>query len=250
MLSFQIASDLHIEFNDNENIDPLNYIIPIAEIMILAGDIGSLYKINQLHNFITKLAVYFKYVIYVPGNNEYYMQKNYNVKTMKQLKNTMNYIKNTISNLYILNNNSIIIDDICIVGTTLWSKPNYPIPPFIVRIHDINTRIYNNNHTEAVKYIKYMIKYSKNHKYKLLVVTHYPPTYKILTENHNRRKFVSLYASNLDYLLEKNGIHTWIYGHTHKNYDIMINNCRLVSNQKGKIKDKITDYSNNFTIQI
>ena len=37
-------SDLHIEENDSEYINTEEYIIPIAPILILAGDIGNLYK--------------------------------------------------------------------------------------------------------------------------------------------------------------------------------------------------------------
>ena len=44
MTSIQIASDLHIEFKNDDVPDPLNYITPTANILILAGDIGSLYK--------------------------------------------------------------------------------------------------------------------------------------------------------------------------------------------------------------
>ena len=39
-ISVQIASDLHIECIDNNDIDPLTYITPAADILILAGDIS------------------------------------------------------------------------------------------------------------------------------------------------------------------------------------------------------------------
>ena len=56
MTSIQISSDLHIECVNDDNIDPLQYITPSADILILAGDIGSLYKIKQLKNFIKQLS--------------------------------------------------------------------------------------------------------------------------------------------------------------------------------------------------
>ena len=69
-----------------------------------------------------------------------------------------------------------------------------------------------------------------------------------------RDKYISLYTSDLDYLLDTNKINTWICGHIHSNFDFIHNQkqngTRIVGNQKGKPKDKITDYLKNFVIKI
>ena len=65
MVSIQIASDLHIECIDNDDVDPLDFVTPEAPILILAGDIGSFYRQKQLKNFLTKLCTHFSnYPIY------------------------------------------------------------------------------------------------------------------------------------------------------------------------------------------
>jgi len=69
MPKFQIVSDLHIEYRNDEIPDPLSLITPTADNLILAGDIGSLYKFNQLKGFLQNLCKYFKNVLYVPGNH-------------------------------------------------------------------------------------------------------------------------------------------------------------------------------------
>ena len=74
-LKFQIASDLHIENDVSEYINTEDYITPVAPILILAGDIGNLYKKTQLYNFLEELCEKFIAVIYVPGNHEYYKIK-------------------------------------------------------------------------------------------------------------------------------------------------------------------------------
>ena len=80
------------------------------------------------------------------------------------------------------------------------------------------------------------------------MVTHYCPSFRLLTK---RRKFPSMYASNLDYLLSHENVNTWICGHIHRNFDIITENkTRLVGNQKGKPKDNITDYSMEYVINI
>jgi predicted phosphohydrolase len=248
MVLIQIASDLHIE--EVLNPDPLDYIKPSSEILILAGDIGSLYKIEQLTNFLKKLSKFFKIILYIPGNHEYYVTKNYKTLTIKELNNRLYTIQDKIKNIYIVNKSSIRINDLCIVGCTLWSNPQHQIPPFIVKISGINTKIYKNNHNDHLKYINDMIEYCKNRNFKLVVVTHYPPTQKVLS-NNKRNKFLSLYVNNLDYLLQIDKINTWICGHVHQNFDfISEKGTRVVGNQKGKIKDKIKDYKKDLCIEI
>ena len=48
-------------------------------------------------------------------------------------------IEKDIHNLYILDRSSIVINDICITGCTLWTDPEVKIPKFIVRIHGMTT---------------------------------------------------------------------------------------------------------------
>jgi predicted phosphodiesterase len=251
MLNLQIASDLHIEYKNNDIPDPLDYITPQAEILVLAGDIGSLYKINQLEGFLKKVCEYFKTVIYVPGNQEFYIVPEIEPVSMNQLTIRLYEIENNIENLYILNQSSLIIDDICITGCTLWSDLKIKIPKFIVRIHGIHNIIYEKKFENDVKYIKKMINYSQANNLKFVAITHYCPTYKVLKDSNKRDKYVSLYTSELDYLLTNDQVHTWICGHIHKNFDFNTENgTRIVGNQLGKPKDNIKDYSKNFIVKI
>lgn len=251
MVNFQIVSDLHIEYKNNSVPNPLDFITPSSDILVLAGDIGSFYKINQLKEFLNKLCDLFKIVIYVPGNQEYYTFTEYKPMSMHDLINRLYELECSIPNLYVLNQSSIVINNVCIAGCTLWSKPEIKIPKFIVRIHGINNEIFEKKHYKDVEYIKKMIDYSQKNDLKLLVITHYCPSLKVLEGSRKRDKFSSLYATDLDYLLNKNNIHTWVCGHIHNNFDFLSENgTRVVGNQKGKLKDKITDYSNTFTIEI
>jgi predicted phosphohydrolase len=249
MVLIQIASDLHIEEEDY-NPEPSIYIKPSSDILILAGDIGSLYKIDQLTTFLKKICKLFKIVLYIPGNHEYYVIKNHKILSIKELNNRLYNIQNNIDNIHILNKSSVRINDLCIVGCTLWSNPQHQIPPFIVKISGMNTILYKNNYEDHLKYINNMIEYCKNKNFKLVIASHYPPTKKVLS-NNKRNKFLSLYVNNLDHLLEKNKINTWICGHVHQNFDfISEKGCRIVGNQKGKRKDKIKDYKKDLCIEI
>lgn len=251
MNNFQIASDLHIEYNNNDFVDPLTIITPSAEYLILAGDIGSFYKYEQLCNFLCVLSKHYKSIIYVPGNNEYYTQIGFEHKTMEELLQNFKKVSRCINNLYILDRSCIKIGDICIAGCTLWSDPNMFIPKFIVRINSINTEIYIKKHKKDLNYIKHIINYCQSFNLKLLLITHYCPTYSLINPQKSTNKYISLYASNIDYLHTKDKIDTWVYGHTHYNFDVITHKgTRLVSNQLGKPKDNIKDYNKNMVIKI
>ena len=248
MISVQIASDLHIECLEDNNVDPLKYITPTADILILAGDIGSLYKPLQLKNFISILSPLFQIILYIPGNHEYYMVDQVQL-TFKTLDIRLKQLAEDIPNLHILNRDSIRIGNLCIAGCTLWTKPECQVPNFIVRVHQMDTATYHRQHIKDLRYATQIIDHCKNRGYELLMVTHHPPSHKVLDGTNKRKKFMSLYSTNLDHLLDKERVQTWICGHTHHNFDIVADlGCRVVSNQKGKPKDKITDYDSAFTI--
>jgi Icc-related predicted phosphoesterase len=251
MTTVQIVSDLHIEYKNDYIPNPLKFITPSADILILAGDIGSLYKKNQLLQFLLLLCPHFQFVLYIPGNHEFYRVQDIREVSIKTLKDRLRFIELSIQNLYILDRKSVRFGDICIAGCTLWTKPDIPIPKYLVRIHEMNTQVYSDIHNNDVKYINKMIKFCHKKKLRLVVVTHHGPTYQILKGKKNCDKFISLYVNNLDYLLVKNKIHTWICGHIHQNFDFKTEGgTRIVGNQKGKPKDKIQDFSKKFTIKI
>jgi Icc-related predicted phosphoesterase len=246
--TFQIASDIHIEYKNDENVNPLDYITPTADILILAGDIGSLYKLNQLKSFLSQICPHFKATLYIPGNHEYYLQDNYKPQSLEALNESLFALENEIHKLYILQQSSIIIDDICIIGCTLWSNSTINIPKYIVRIPEMNTFLYNKKHLSDLSYIKKMVQFCKQKNMKLVVVTHHCPTSKVLNMNTKKDKFRSLYVSDLEYIINKENIHTWICGHIHQNFDFEFQGTRIVGNQRGKPKDCITNFSKSFMV--
>lgn len=247
--TYQIVSDLHIEYKNNENLNPLDFITPTADILILAGDIGSLYKFNQLKTFLSKICPHFKATLYVPGNHEYYLQDNFEPRSFDSLTESLYSLESDIKSLFILQQSSIIVGNVCIIGCTLWSNCLINIPKYIVRIPDMNTFLYNKKHLSDLAYIKTMIESCKKKDLKLVVVTHHCPTSKVLNANTKKDKFRSLYVSDLDYLLSKENVHTWICGHIHQNFDFEIHGTRIVGNQKGKPKDRIHDFSKSFVLK-
>ena len=249
MNTFQFISDLHLETFDNDDVNPLDFVKPSSDILIMAGDIGSLYKLKQLKNFLERVCQIYKIVVYVIGNHEWYKINNIIPQKCKILQDKLEYLNSNLKNLYILNRSSIKINDVCIVGATLWTDPKQSFNNFIVRIHNITIENYKKMHQQDLNYIINMKKYCEQKNLKMLVVTHHPPSSRIL-DNKKCKKNPNLYATDLEYLFDDGIINTWISGHTHKNYNIRIKNTLLISNQKGKTKDKIDDYSKTKILKI
>lgn len=245
-MRIQIASDLHIEYLEDANI--YNLIKPNAPILVLAGDIGSLYKYDQLKRFLEHLSSQFKYILYVPGNHEFYTIKNIESKSLKQLNYLLLELEKSINNLYILNKNCVKIQNICFIGCTLWSHIGQHefFPYFRVRIKGLNKYLYNKYHQDHIKYINSMINECKRLNLTPNVITHYPPSLKCLKKKNDEYKY--LYASDLEYMVKK--IKYWICGHVHWNFNIQVGNSYIISNQKGKLRDNVTDYKSDFFLDI
>jgi len=64
---FRLFSDLHLEFDNWRPSSPRNW----DDVLILAGDIAEL-KSKQLYDFLSWATDEHDYVLYVPGNHEYY----------------------------------------------------------------------------------------------------------------------------------------------------------------------------------
>ena len=257
MINIQIASDLHIDYNnENVNIDFKEYLqFPCISnninILILPGDIGCLYKLKQLENFLRELSSKYDYIFYVYGNNEFYYYNEEQKKTYEELISEGKSLLK-IPNLYILNNKSLIIGDYMFVGCTLWSKLYFnDYFPSYFRIHNFTKYKYNKLFDKDLEYIKQSICYSKMNNKKLIIITHYPP---ITFKKNITYKYDNFYNNNLYELIYNNpNILYWIHGHNHKSTVSKINSTLIVSNQKGKYGDKgdkYKKYNKNFSIKL
>lgn len=241
-MNLQIVSDLHIDSESRDSYDEL--IKPTGDILILNGDIGSLYNPTELQNFLEVICKKFKLVLYVYGNHEFYYYKKYGLpQPMYKLKKTGQRIADKIKNLHILDKSSVLVNGVCIAGCTLWSNIQKSLPKYIVKISDVNTNQYKFMHEQDLKYINHMIEYCQQHGHKLILATHYPPSSQCIPSYKKLRK--DLYCNNLDYLLSENNVKVWFFGHIHTNYDFVTSGgTRVVGNQLGKQTDNVQDFSN------
>lgn len=129
-MKIAVCSDLHLEFG------PLTLENPgDVKVLILSGDILvendlQIYDRRQIeggymghrsimwHTFFEEVCSKFPYVIYVAGNHEHY-HGDFKY-TLHNLKEKLHPFKN----LYILDKETLYVDDVCFVGSTLWTDMN------------------------------------------------------------------------------------------------------------------------------
>lgn len=236
-MKIQYCSDLHLEFPDNKEYILNNPIQPIADILILAGDIVPFKIIDNHQDFFNYISRNFKTTYWIPGNHEYYY---YNVDSSRFLDTKIR------ENIFLVNNCVKEVSGINLIFSTLWSNISeskrwliqQSLSDFkVIKYNDhfFNVDDYNSLHKESLEFIQNALNETSDNK--TVVVTHHVPTFVNYPEKYVDSKINEAFASNLTELIEDNIIDFWIYGHHHSNVnEFQIDNTKLVTNQLGYIK--------------
>ena len=234
----QYASDLHLEFIENRAYLKDNPLQVVGDVLLLAGDIVPFKLMDQHKDFFSFLSDSFAATYWVPGNHEYY---HFNIATKCGVVN-----ESIRSNIFLVNNTSVIHDDVKFIFSTLWSKislaKEYQIQSAMNDFHVIKHRgytlsiaQYNQLHVDSLAFLKseLTLETSTNN----IVVTHHVPTYKNYPEKYRDSTINEAFAVELFDLIESAAPDYWIYGHTHGNApDFSIGKTRLLTNQLGYVK--------------
>lgn len=130
-MKIAITSDVHLEFGELDLTNDQG-----ADVLILSGDIlveqdirsPDPYEIMdttrslRFHKFLRAATDNFKHVIYILGNHEHYHGDF--AHTARSLKHFFKFLPN----LHILDNESVIIDDVTFIGGTMWTDMNNEDP--------------------------------------------------------------------------------------------------------------------------
>ncbi len=236
-MTIQYASDLHLEFHENREFLRMNPIQPIGEILVLAGDIAPFRGIEKHKNFFDYLSGNFKKIYWVPGNHEYYGF---------DLADKCGTFNEAIRhNLFLINNQSIVVEDTKFIFSSLWSRISEENAVAIQNQLNDFTRInyknnplkvtdYNGYHKESLHFLERELSLSKHPK--KVVVTHHVPTFKNYPIQYLNSPLNEAFATELESLIEKTQPVYWIYGHNHSNIpNFTIEKTELCSNQLGYV---------------
>ena len=237
-MKIQYCSDLHLEFNENKNFIENNPLIPVGDILILAGDILLFKQMSKGSDFFSYVSDNFKETYWIAGNHEYY---NYDIT-----KKPSQYTEKISSNVTLLNNNVIKIDDVNFIFATMWSKisehKGFAIQQGLNDFHVIKNNgnrlsvsDYNNLHDTDLNFIKDSVEKTKGEKQ--VVITHHVPTFLNYPEQYKNSPINEAFATELfDFIVDTN-INKWIYGHSHANIpSFKIGETEMLTNQLGYVR--------------
>jgi hypothetical protein len=284
-MKIKLVSDLHLEFSDINitNDDGCDVLILGGDIMIAQDlhdhmeiptspyqhvDFAGLGRRQQraqaFRDFFKRVSFQFPHVIYIMGNHEFYNGKFYA---------SIDHMRDEIAkypNIYMLEGDTKIIDDVVFVGGTLWTNMNKRDPLTMHAIEGMmnDFRIIRNDkrnyapmsaldvavrHDKTLAYIKHIV---QEHKDKTCVVVgHHSPSFQSVHETYAYETLMNGgYHSDLsEFILDHPQIKLWTHGHTHHPFDYMIGETRIVCNPRGYENDgysEDTGWNPNIVIEL
>jgi len=262
-MRIKLVSDLHLEFSDINVQNDGDY-----DVLILAGDImvsedlhnhpylpsddavplielsGGKRRARIYRDFLKRCSFQFPHVIYIAGNHEFYNGKIY--KGLDYLRAECE----RYPNVYFLERDTKIIDDVVFVGGTLWTDMNRGDPLTMHAVKDMmnDFRIIRNDrkgytffkpadameiHVRTKEYFKLVLDQNKDRR--CVVVGHHSPSPLSCHEQYRDEHLMNgAYHSDLsEFILDRPQIKLWVHGHTHHAFDYQIGNTRVVCNPRG-----------------
>ena len=239
-MKIQIFSDLHLENKE------IKYPSPFCDILILAGDVCEIDKLEENRAFFLYISMNWKKILWIPGNHEYY-SKNYNIDEVDSL---LELFVKLFPNIIILNRKVVIIDNIKFMGCTLWSRIHDDVvsrgqsafKKLLFNSVPINNSYYNKMNHRDVSWI-----YDNyNPDIDTVLITHFPIKQGFTTDpqfRNDEQKIRDVYTNNIDINPNKSKFLYCISGHTHYNFFKKINNITYLSNQYGYNSKPETNFS-------
>lgn len=237
-MKIQYCSDLHLEFPENNSFLRANPLLPVGDILIMAGDIIPFAEMDKYDDFLNYLADNFETTYWIPGNHEYY-----HWDAGERSGTLSEHIR---SNVILLNNQSVKVNNTKIIFSTLWShispENEWKIKKNMSDFHVIKyqgqhftTEIFNRLHQESKEYLVSAL--SEAGDFSKIVVTHHVPTLMNYPERYSGSSLNEAFVVDLSDVIEASGIDYWIYGHTHANTpDFQVGKTQMLTNQLGYVE--------------
>lgn len=264
-MKIKVVSDLHLEFSDINIKNDEN-----CDVLILSGDIlvaqdlhdhphmdynpyssGALADLGRrqqtalrFRDFLKRVSFQFPHVVYVAGNHEFYHGKF--IGGLQDLRNEC--AKHP--NIYFMENDMKVIDDVVFVGATLWTDMNRGDPLTLHAVTDMmnDYRVIRHDghgytklrpahtadrHRKSLGYIQQILEMNADKR--CVVVTHMAPSFKSISGKYADQQLMNgAYASDLsEFICDRPQIKLWTHGHVHNVNDYMIGETRVVSNPRG-----------------
>jgi predicted phosphodiesterase len=270
-MKIKLVSDLHLEFSDCfiNNDEGADVLILGGDIMIaadlhdhpepantadqlaIANGTGlgrRQQRAQQFRDFFKRCSFQFPHVIYIMGNHEFYNGRFYD--SIEHMREECA----KFSNIYMLENDTKVIDDVTFIGGTLWTDMNKGDPLTMHAIEGMmnDFRIIRNDkrsfaamsardvatrHARTLAYFRTVL--AEQHDKKFVVVGHHSPSFQSVHPMYADEQLMNGgYHSDLsEFIMDHPQIKLWTHGHTHHPFDYMIGETRVVCNPRGYEND-------------
>lgn len=238
-MKIRLWSDLHLEFRDYK----YDHIWTPSEddkeqTLIIAGDIGVGMAASH---FIEELCKHFKYVLFVCGNHEFYHNDHPGT-----IAGWTKFEEEGPKNFHFLYNDWRILDGVRFLGGTMWTSFDKADPITMGAAHrmmndysciycegqHITPHYIIREHDRFMDFIR--AKFSEEFDGKTVVISHHSPGNSLKRQGHNRDRLAAAYYANIEeFIGNENKACLWVHGHTHRNWDYLINETRVVCNPYG-----------------
>lgn len=248
-MKLRVMSDIHLEFGDFKISD-----LPEDRdtVLILAGDIGLAHKANLKERYIPFLSranIQFRKVILIMGNHEHYGGSFR--RTQAVLQDAIGLA--LLENVRLLEKETFVLDDVAFIGATLWTDCDKQSPyanylfsgmtdSRVIRTGPNASLPYERkfsadaswvDHAKARQFILSEIPVHKAAGRKTVVVTHHGVTGQSIHPLYAGSNMNMFYASEMTNELLDTAPDLVVHGHTHKQFDYMVETTRVVVNPRG-----------------
>lgn len=220
--------------------------------LILAGDlwIGTRWIEFEGKSWISELASRFKNIIVVLGNHDYWPIGELSIKDGAQTCRNM-LADRCLFNVHVLDSNSIELEGILFVGSTLWTDMNKSDPTTMLIMSDymnhdwnilyenqykgnknprFNSATWVQTHKNQLEYIRRTVE--ENLLKDIFVISHHVPL-TIFSEAEDFAR-AGYYVSDLsDLILNYPNIRYWAFGHSHQCVSEHFNQCLMINRSVG-----------------
>lgn len=211
-----------------------------GDVLIIAGDLVNYYNNNYEEN-IGQFLSKWKKVIFILGNHDHYLSD-----VNETLEKIRFQLKNFSDRVIVLENESVIINNVLFLGSTLWTNMNNENPLTILE-YDKRLRndfIYITNGSSLLKPKDFCSFFSTAKDFifnsidnspqieNVVVVTHHAPSFQSIHPRFKGDDILNFgFASELsDEIIKRPQIKLWVHGHTHAPFNYKIGETRVICN--------------------
>lgn len=254
-MKIRLLSDLHLEGHT------FKYEYQGEDVVVLAGDIHT----KNRHAFILDQIPENVKILFVCGNHEYYGS------CFEEVNDFFYHLQADYPNLYVLQNEDVIIDDVAFYGGTMftdmmldndtWKASLYAqngIADFtwidkqrgVDGTNTVKRRWSTDDHrNEHGAYCDGLDRFVKREKvFKRCVISHFVPHRLGSDPRFDGSPLQPYFICDMTRYMET--IDLWLYGHTHTSRDFMHGNTRLVCNPRGYGAENASGFNKNLIVEI